>query len=406
MVFCAPTLQQVQGALKASDQGSLWAIDLETIGVDPSLPDSQIVGIGLANADTVIYLHWLTATDEVRQYVFNWLANVRLVAFNVLFDGAFLQAATGSWAQWEGCAYGLFRYLANEGFSDQSWGLEDAQQLVLGWPESNKVALREALDTHQLDKAEMWRLPPDILGPYCATDADAAWQLWEVLVESAAPFPYLMQFHKRQFMTEVKLLAEQQLRGMLVDREQLESHRADLDKRISQSLSAFLTFPEVAHHIAEYHGKVHEAWKASQPPQFNKNGEVAKRWEAWRDKEATFMAENQFNANSPVMLAWLFYERLYTIKRETPKKLNLDIGGKVYEVEKTSTGRRSVRKALLPLFGEPGLLLLRYNKLRKEAAYVDAARSLCANRETLHPAYNSCGTVTGRLAGGAEDEDS
>ena len=94
---------------------------------------------------------------------------------------------------------------------------------------------------------------------------------------------------------------------------------------------------------------------------------------------------------------------MFQVRKETVKLVYLTVNGKEYEIEKTGKGGRGVGKSILALFGEPGLLLLKYNKLVKELSYVNAAVGLTEDRETIHPDYNSFGTVTGRLAGGSDD---
>jgi hypothetical protein len=403
-VLSAPSLQQVQECLRPSDHGRLYALDLETRGRDPSLPTSDIVGIGLANEEGCWYFDLRGASDATRKYIRGFLRRVRLIAFNVLFDGAFLRRWTGEWLAWEGCAYGLFKYMSSEGYVGQEWNLEFAQAHVLGWEWSNKPILGAALKERGLTEAEMWKLPPEILGPYCAMDADAAWQLWQVLTEECQTqdFPHLLKFHKREFLTLLELLVEQQARGMEVDAEQLHAHHADLVRRIDHAMSAFLNHPLVAHHIGAYNEEVRAAWKAAEPPRLTKAGEVSKNWEKWVAREHVWMRDKSFNPNSKQQLGWLLYDKVFKVVKEGSKSVTVLIDGKKYEVDKTEGGQRSVKKQILPLFGEVGLLLATYNKLVKEEGYVRAAIALRQRRPTIHPEFNSVGTITGRPAAGGE----
>ena len=123
----------------------LWAIDLETNGLDAADPACFIVGIGLANDDDCFYINLLGASDERRDEIKTWLLAARLVAFNSLFDGAFLQAWLGAWPGLEGCAYALYKNLSSEGFTGQRWNLKDASVSILGWPERHDTRLRRWL---------------------------------------------------------------------------------------------------------------------------------------------------------------------------------------------------------------------------------------------------------------------
>lgn len=382
-ILVNPTVAQLQEYLPIVP-GALWALDLETRGVEAHIPSNAIVGIGLANADTSVYVDIRQADDAARKYLKDFLRAAQLFAFNTLFDATFLQVWTGQWLDWVGDSYGLFKQLSTEGHPGQSWNLETAQLDVLGWTETNKQVLAEALKARGLGKSDMWQLPPDILGLYCAHDADAAWQLWHVLLDAIREhgFANLLDYHQRVFLTEVKLLAEQQLRGIKINQEELASCRADLERRIQSSMQAFLNHPQVAPHIAEHNKEVHAAWMAAQPPQTNKGGEVSKRWEAWRDREARHMADNGFNPNSKQQLANLFYQKL----GRRPLKY-------------TPTGRPVVDRKVLPALGEPGKLLADYNLYIKRRGYVERVIERSATDGLIHPQFNSVGTFTTRLSG-------
>ena len=184
-------------------------------------------------------------------------------------------------------------------------------------------------------------------------------------------------------MTEVRLIAEQQLRGIFVDQELLKACRASLIAKISTSMQSFLVHPSVAHHIVSYNQEVHLAWKRAEPPQFLKDGTtISKRWEAWLAREQTWLADKGFNVNSKQQLAWLLYDKL---------------GHKVLVL--TETGRPAVSRKVLSSLGEPGKLLSKYNLYKKRLGYVDATIAKTARDGLLHPQFNTMGTVTGRLGG-------
>jgi DNA polymerase I-like protein with 3'-5' exonuclease and polymerase domains len=402
----SPDLPQLRKLLPSSKHGTLYAIDLETIGTDATMRDSVVVGIGFANADSCFYFDIRDMEPEAFDYLIDFLGRIQITTFNVLFDGTFLAALTGRWLNFVGCSYALFKQLSSEGFDGQSWKLEVAQYDVLGWPISNKEVLDEALKERGLTKGEMWKLPVEILGVYCASDADAAWQLWEHLTAlcNERGFDLLMEYHQREFMTEVRLLAEQQFRGIAVDLDGLKTYHTELLLRIDSAMKAFLNHPQIAPHIELYNKDVVFAMKATAPAQHTVKGTVSKHWLKWKARIEERIAENVFNPNSTHQLCWLFYEKVFNVVRETHKEVIIEVDGKQFEVEKTEKGARSVKKQLLPLFGEPGALLMKYNKLRKEAGYVLAAINKAEEGQgIIRPQYNSVGTITGRLSGGNSD---
>lgn len=387
-VLASPDLSQVQQLLSYSKLETLWAIDLETTGLEFYSPAERIVGIGFADETSCFYIHLDGADTEVLEYVADYLRRARLLtAFNVKFDAAFLWRFTGEWLNWDIDSFGLFKQLATEGYPGQRWNLETAQQDVLGWDVSNKDALLVALKLHNLQKHEMSKLPVDILGPYCAADADAAYQLTKHLVGVCEEkgFDELLAYHRREYMASLPMLIEAQGRGIEIDVEGLHSYYADLLERTDATKAAFLAHEKVAPHVAVFNAAQMNSRMSNPPPQFTKKGEVTKRWENWVEGHAAFAEASSFNINSKDALCWLFYEKLgYKIQRTTEK-----------------TGRAAMDKKVLPAFGEEGMLLFTYNKLLKEGGYVRAAIEKCKEGNgILHPDFSSVGTITGRIASG------
>ena len=359
----------------------LWAFDLESTTADVLAPHFRLIGLGLANADLSFYISLENLSPEVEVWLKDWITSVRLTCFNAMFDCTAILLWTGKWPRIELDSYALFKQLANESYPGQSWSLEVAIDTVLGWEVSNKTALAAALAERGLKKSELYKLPVEVVGPYCAMDADAAWQLAEELIDvcNARQLESLKKLHQREFLTQVRLLAEQQIRGMRVDREQLTTYRAELAQRIALAMSAFLSHPEVAPHIREYEAAIHATWMASAPAPTTKTGKVAVRFEKWQAREAELP---KFNPNSKTQLRWLFFDRL-----------------KLQPILYTKSGLPEVSKKTLPSLGEPGGFLNKYNLLVKELGYVDAWLEKSSSDGLLHPAFKSMGTVTWRLGG-------
>lgn len=396
-----PSLAELKDALPPSKAGTLFGCDTETRGVDPSLSTFQVQGIGLVDATEGVYIDIPSLNAECEEYLIEWLKTVKLVAFNTKFDAAALAWFTGTWLDWIGCTYHLFKSMSGEGYIGQKWNLEVLQLDFLGWPYTNKDEMEFALKAAGLTKGTMWKLDPETLGAYCIEDAESALQGWLELNKTAEQFnPYMMDYHQRYAMNLIRLLVRNMFYGMQVDVEHLRSYHTQLLQEINNAMEAFLNHPDVAPHVREYENAIHAKWKRSAPARRTKAGKVSKNHIKWQEKEDKLP---KFNANSKKQLAWLFYNRVFDVVKENKKQAVIQVGDKQYEVDKTKTGQRSVKKQLLPLFGEPGKLLKKYNELVKREGYVRAVAALTKYRDTVHPEYNSAATITMRLSGGSDD---
>jgi DNA polymerase I-like protein with 3'-5' exonuclease and polymerase domains len=385
------SLSQVQKLLSFNDVDKLWAIDLETTSLRYWDPAERIVGIGFACDTHCFYLHLDAADAAVQGHVAEFLRRARrLSAFNVKFDAAWLWRFTGEWLSWTIDSFGLFKQLANEGYTGQKWNLETAQLTVLGWPDSNKDVLDAELKKHGLAKEDMSKLPAEVLGHYCAIDAEAAYQLADVLLDTCAEYGFeqLLQYHGREYMGELPLLIEAQARGIYIDMPKLQAYYQDLLVRTERAKQEFMEHAEVAPYIAEFEAALMAERLNNPPPQFTIKGEVTARYRKWSEGHEKFMQDNKFNINSKDSLSWLFYTKL---------------GNKVQRVTE-STGRPVVDKKILPMLGEPGRKLFEYNKLLKECGYVTAALAKAEEEGgVIRPDFSSVGTITGRLSGGSNE---
>jgi hypothetical protein len=193
-VYTAPIVPDV-----ADLDGDRWAVDIETNGLDATDPTYKVIGIGLSNNSGSFYFHLDGASDGVKAALGDVLRGSSLIAFNVFFDGAFLERDFGT-LKWELDAYALYKQMSLEGWAGQSWGLESAQRDVLGWQKSNKAELDAALKAHDLTKSEMYKLPPEIIGRLAAFHEEIIHaprqretnypELSEVLIQARGPlFP-------------------------------------------------------------------------------------------------------------------------------------------------------------------------------------------------------------------------
>jgi len=446
-VVAPPQLENLHVCLGESDlreffaghnfAGDYMAFDIETKGNQVFDPESVVVGFSLADARGAGYWtaeHWPVLLNLLS------LHSPRLIAHNVFFDGAYvMRDGNGLWPSFAYCTYGLYKQMATEGWPGQRWGLKDVQKQLLGWEETNErdllewlvqqgyqTATRKSIDDvvqkedwflttdgvyAKANKGEMWRAPAEVLGKYCALDAHATYLfLTKVLLPGVQRFTVLNDYHQEVFLTNVRILIEQELSGMACNVAGLKAHAEHLKQEVARTADIFLAHPEIAPVIAQYNKGIlckhvkkeprryTENRQSKEPPKYKKDGkltkrwiqwsqqpvkepEPTKRWLQWETKRQELAATNHFNLNSGPQLGWLFYNQL-----NKPVLLT------------TETGTPAVDGKAMGMWGEPGTLLKKRSKAEKELGYVDAAIGYQRNG-IIHPQFRVPGTLTGRLSG-------
>lgn len=401
------------------------ALDFETRGTDPTLPDNYIVGVGFAG-DTFNYYFDRQADPEEFDYQMQRLLDceVPLIAHNVTFDGSWLRANHGQHANWAACTYALYRKLATEGWTGQRWGLKDAMQDVLLWSDTNE----SGIDTWLVEngyanqsgnpmKGEMWRCPPEILGQYCLLDAEATYLLYtRVLRPAADRFPELTRFHREDFLHLIRILIDQRLIGIDVDRDGLLSARDQITAELGPMETWLRTESDIAQHVrqweanklAEFNEREPQRYRkqpkaGAEPAYLRKDGTVSKTWlnwhkkvtappvqskawEKWAEKrqaiEAGQVEAYRFNLRSGDHLRWLFFDAMGMEALEFTKK-----------------GLPKCDTDTMRAFGPGGEALEQFHLLHKELSFVTSYLELTQFRTTVHPGFRVPGTLTGRLSG-------
>lgn len=458
------------------------AVDIETKGQQAANADCEIVGIGIADHAHILYFDLVTNGKEVNDELYKFLKEYDqgMVGHNIFFDGAFLQRECGKWIGWSHDTYALYKQLANEGHKGQKWGLKDAQLQLLGWDVKGDVQLNEWLvrngyftsiskeqeNKEQVliedfngkgprygrpDKSEMWRAPAEILGFYCALDAASTWQLLhEVFFPSIEGQPWEAVFRRYHdvFVENVRLMVDQQLKGITIDVDMLEAYSKQLEEEISHHRDEFINHPAVRPYADEKNQeKIQEIINAEpvkykkikwpkEPKQFKKDGTVSKaylNWEAkmkelqergpeitipyqnWEAKVEEAKKTEWLNPNSSQQLQWLFYDKMeYPIKIRTygggipqPPEYRKDFrSGELVsnpEFGKWLNSNPAVSGKALLGFGDAGQVLKQQKDKAKEESYVKACLDhllVDAQGNTrLHPQFRMPGTLTCRLAG-------
>lgn len=409
------------------------AIDFETCGNDFSHPDFRSVGVGLSTGELSIYVD-LTTTEKTNKQTFLLrLSRLPLIAHNVMFDGGVMYRENGNrHANWQFCTYGLTKQLSSESKLVRA-GLKDLQLELLGWTETNETELDNWLVENGYHnqakrplKGEMWRAPREILGHYCLLDAYSAYLLFTRVLQPAMdriPKQVLIEYHQRDFITEIEFLIEQQITGITIDKERLVKYGEELRERISTLQASFICHPDVCAHIAQFNQDFIRTIQDSEPAKFlkpptlgdeppatTKSGKpsvnwdkwsrkrqlienwdndpdnISANWQKWKAKYDIALTEQHFNLNSGQHLQWLFYTAM----------------GKPILVRTDSDQPATDEDALLQM-GEAAKVLIDYKLAVKELGYVEAYLEHCRLDSVGywrgHPQFKCPGTLTGRLSG-------
>jgi hypothetical protein len=446
----APTDAEVNEAVCSLGANPVH-LDLETTALDACDPQQRIVGVGLANSEGRVYLdvrHWREGGLEW-EALLDWLNYVGFWCFNASFDYAWLYRYAGAQhLQLLGCSQVLFKLLANEGHPGQRHNLDTAIKEVLRWPASQKATLEELLVKHGLtlqngnpDKGQMHKLAelePDAFASYCSLDAEASWQLEQVLRPQAEQST-AWRFATREWPCAIRLKCEAQWHGVKVDRPKLAAFHADLKQRIADTERDLRRHPRLRPHIDE----AEAGWLAaatrpvvterrikllkSEVAQYRDDDQLREQGFGFQPSDTKTLAKWQremggywyrtervehprnriakvFNFESDPDLRWLLYTRVYPDPIIDPErrvaKVRLE-GNREVEVNLTDGGQVPVGKDILPALGEVGALLGKYNALTKLEGYVRSYLAISERDGRWHVDLRAHGAATGRWGGGS-----
>ena len=457
ITFAKSEQEAVEWVRTFCSKDSIVAFDIETKGLEPHLTeDTRLVGYSLATNHKSIYIE-VPHTTPLLGGPLHALAKIgsRVIAHNLFFDGQWIHWIDRELfdsLNWYRCTYLSYKLLATEGWGGQKWGLKEAQKELLGWEDTNELELDEWLirngygktnlkKYHEADSDERWRIyteentkkdgtqkfkpmkgemfraPSSILGKYCCLDSHSTWLLWtEVLRPAEERFNALVDYTDK-YMHLLKKLIEQKNRGISMDSDGLQKVYEEWCVRADEAKKAFFDHDTVKGYMQkwfdqkmqdDYFSKEPDKYlKKKKPPKepkvrVKKDGElsdawlawekkmeswekepkqVSKNWLRWVDNKGKYVESSQFNLNSNPQLCWLFYDCLgYTVQKRTKK------------------GEPSIDKKVLPLLGDVGKLLSKYNIIEKERQYIKACLDK-VHDGILHPSFRVPGTLTGRLAG-------
>lgn len=426
-------------------------IDLETRGTEMASDYelNYVVGVGVSS-------HWgtfysaVTDKQEWHKFVlalFEW--QVPLLAHNVVFDGSYLTRdlylAQGKgqgfedkpdFHNWTYCTYAVYRWLACEGWAGQKYGLKNAMVDLLGWPESNETELSDwlvqngyAMQHGGPDKSQMWRAPEHILGKYCHADAYATYLLWTLVLKPVLQKYMVFSEYGPAFMSTIRHVIWQKLRGIHINLCKLEDYRKDLDVECASLLEKFYLADGVKQAVQEFNLRVLKEHKEAEPKQYKKlpelgnepprwkaDGKQSKNWEKWEQKRASLE-----NSVPEITIPWRKWHekhqrmtQLASLNVPTPESKDLGLfnidsakhkqwlfyQALGYDVlSTTDNGEPAVDEDALLVLKPHGPMLIEYNARNKIRTMVQGCLDKLDGKAFLHVGLKCPGTYTGRLGG-------
>ncbi len=362
------------------------ALDFEMTGLDPRAPGAAITAASFSWQHDQAYAVHL---DEHSTDFWDWAAGHKggFIFHNAVFDMMWAQASVGVTLPLKACTLTMFRAIANEGVPGQAYGLKTAMTNLLGWDADNTDELSAWLETNDLKKKDMHKAPWSILGKYAALDAGATFQLYHFFIDQLTKVPVgetLYDYIHNDLVVLTNLVVEQNKYGILVDKEQLDNYRDQLQAEIDSWAAKFVAIPEVATGISAYNEKYMEDFRRTEPTaKMTKAGVETANYTKWKQKLAERAIENHFNIDSPSQLQWLLYTHMG-----------------LKSIKGTEKGANSVDKSTLKTLGEPGKILAEYRIVRDILKFVTAVGNLSEESGKIFPLYNIYGTLSGRCSGG------
>jgi len=430
--------------LTPASRSKLVALDLETQGISPFYPHvyqkeespSRIVGVGLAWGSSTsprsAYIDWTRQDDSLKIYFLKRIADFPLCVFNLMFESLWMTHEAKELGQsidynFVHDGYIHYKLLGSDGWFGQQWGLKSAQVNLLGWDEKGDVALdnwliengyytesgKKGERKRSAVKGEMWRVPVDILGHYCALDCISTLQLIEDVLLPAAHNAGTHNTVAEEFVQLTKNLTKQQIDGMPVSVQLLDNIKHQFTQDLEKVDQSIYSLPEVTELLRER--KVidmtkdskywNRKWKDDETV-WTKSGNMSKNYINWVKKVSDmWRAPTKLNFNSPQQMQWLVYEKLYNAKKK------IEVIGKreviCYEVDSprgkvllpaTDSGGKPINKQSFGWLGEIGQGLKKRSKIQKMLEYTESYLNLQVNGK-LHPGWRVPRAVTGRLGG-------
>lgn len=386
------------------------AIDFETNGLDVLAEDFMIIGVGLAskNFPNGMYKPISSGMMSIGYQVFlkflsDDLKGKKLIMHNANFDSRIMDKFITKDYELLCDTAVAYRMIGSEDNSMRH-GLKALSQEVLGWDEAYEQELYDWLEANNLKPKDMWQAPEEILGKYCAMDAQATFALYNIWKDNyAKEFPALNEAMELT-MDLQGVINEAFFRGMAVDKTALVDYIFNLNIHILDIECQIYNNKDVDQFVTTLYLTKRKELKDKEPPKLTKTGKISARYSKWEEKLNSLSNESRdlFNLSSKKQLIEFFtnqYEHVVFKDNRGFNKVKWKVGTETFVSDATPKGNVKVDKSVLPKLGEVGVLLNKMNGIIKLRGYAQAM--LDSLNEGIHNTdMRPWSTLNGRPAGG------
>lgn len=383
----ATTREHVEKIITALEKQDKFVFDLETSSLDYFQAKILCVAVSWKECfGAVIPWKLLNENEDLcRRFVAILQSDKLKINHNIKFDLQVLKAN-------KICAKGpyfdtmLAHHLIDE---NTKHGLDELtlKYLDLGeyWDDLEKVKTKICKEQKVSKEDFSYALiPPDVLYPYAAKDADATFRLYSYFVKELER-QNLTEFFKKHTMAFMPVLMYMEFKGIAIDREQLKKLIDETDIKILDLENALFSNEDVK--------KYEDGRKSVAIRKLAKKYEESKvlktRYPNGAEEYAkTVMKESEwkFNFKSPKQLQELFFKQM-----------------RLKPVKETPTGLSTDEEVLLELSEKQGIAfakqLIEYRGLVKYCStYLKAVYEKSEHDGRIHTTYLQHATVSGRIA--------
>lgn len=389
-------------------------IDFETTGLPLTISkdiSTQVISIACANDSGVFYHHFSSFEDYKKLIYYLKDNNIKLSAYNVMFDGLWPLRDFNIWLNWVTCVYAIHKLLATEGFFNQKFDLKFAQKNILLWEKSCDEELQEVLAS--LNKKHIHEAPRDVLAKYCALDAESTYLLYKLFIKIINNFYFLKEYIYEWYPIYLKILANQAMSGILVDKNKLIINKEYLENQINQHLLLFYNQPLISTYLKSKKDRFLQDLLLKTPNKETKSKKLSKVYLKWEEKYNKYLntpAHEFFSYLSVIDKTELIYDVIFKA-HNINYKINNNLlifyfNNKKYEIPLTEKNHSlPIDKKIFNIFEELKPLSKVF-LLEKEKQFFESLEYSLDKNNIYHPLFKVPGTLTGRLAGSNKSKNS
>lgn len=360
----------------------LVAADTETYKTLPTERDARLLGLslswegakGLQSAYIPIWVYrqgqWINnASEAILEQIRAILKHRRLIGWNAAYDRAWLDFSLGITTTWKADGR-LMWHLANKDESIRGFGLKLAQKRLLGWVESNDEPLKRNVEAKggRLDRGDHYLADLPVLAHYAQLDTLSTLLAYKELSLFFDAHDY---WHMADKMLKYSfLIKESSDLGVLTDLpklEEAESFYLQLQEDATMALKQTCA-GEIRH--------IEEGWAKERAKEYK----VAANGERFLANPEKWKRFNPGSADQRILL--LHYVLKLPVQGTTKK-----------------TGRPKSDRSSISMLQHPAAEHLTKHSEAKKLAEMSRSFIECYKDGRIHPGYNLCATVSGRLGG-------